>query len=174
MQCLGLASCSHTKRPSRRPRRSWYRCRHGSGRRNLWVENRRSGRHQVVGIRLWELSTMPGRRRCMLHFSKDFRVRLSQCRVRKSNTLRGGLNSYYYPGTFQQYAIAPAHYATPIPDGVPSDLAAPLLCGGVTVYAALKKLIEEGARPGDWVVIPGEHIPGRYGAMFHFQCSGSS
>jgi len=65
------------------------------------------------------------------------------------------ISGYYYPGTFQQYAIAPAHYATPIPDGVPSDLAAPLLCGGVTVYAALKKLIEEGVRPGDWVVIPG-------------------
>jgi len=65
------------------------------------------------------------------------------------------ISGYYYPGTFQQYAIAPAHYATPIPDGVPSDLAAPLLCGGVTVYAALKKLIDQGARPGDWVVIPG-------------------
>jgi len=65
------------------------------------------------------------------------------------------ISGYYYPGTFQQYAIAPAHYATPIPDGVPSDLAAPLLCGGVTVYAALKKLIDEGVRPGDWVVIPG-------------------
>ncbi len=48
------------------------------------------------------------------------------------------------PGTFQQYALAPVNYVTPIPDGVPSDLAAPLLCGGVTVYAALKK---SGAKP---------------------------
>ena len=74
-------------------------------------------------------------------------------------------NSYYYPGTFQQYALAPANYATPIPDGVPSDLAAPLLCGGVTVYSALKKLIDEGVRPGDWVVIPGMvsfHMVGYY------------
>ena len=31
-------------------------------------------------------------------------------------------------------------------------MAAPLLCGGVTVYSALKKA---RARPGDWVVIPG-------------------
>lgn len=44
----------------------------------------------------------------------------------------------------QQYALAPANYVTPIPDGVPSDLAAPLLCGGVTVYAGLKK---SGAQP---------------------------
>lgn len=41
---------------------------------------------------------------------------------------------------------------TPIPDGLPSELAAPLLCGGVTVYSALKKC---RAQPGDWVVIAG-------------------
>lgn len=49
------------------------------------------------------------------------------------------VSGFYRPGTFQQYVVAPASYVTPIPDGVPSDLAAPLLCGGVTVYAALKK-----------------------------------
>ena len=48
--------------------------------------------------------------------------------------------------------LAPAHYVTPIPDGLPSDVAAPLLCGGVTVYSALKKA---RVQPGDWVVIPG-------------------
>jgi propanol-preferring alcohol dehydrogenase len=64
----------------------------------------------------------------------------------------GKISGYYTPGTFQQYALAPAHYVTPIPDGVPSDLAAPLLCGGVTVYAALRKT---GAHPGDSVVVSG-------------------
>ncbi len=44
---------------------------------------------------------------------------------------------------------------TPIPDGLPSDVAAPMLCGGVTVYTALKKLIDQGSRPGDWVVVAG-------------------
>merc|ERR1711939_634448 len=62
------------------------------------------------------------------------------------------ISGYYTPGTFQQYALAPAHYVTPIPDSLPSDAAAPMLCGGVTVYSALCK---SGARPGDWVVIPG-------------------
>ncbi|KAF7846236.1 hypothetical protein BT93_L4790 [Corymbia citriodora subsp. variegata] len=66
--------------------------------------------------------------------------------------LNGKISGYYTPGTFQQYAIGPAHYVTPIPDGVPSDLAAPLLCAGVTVYAALRKT---GAQPGDSVVIAG-------------------
>ncbi|KAK1756752.1 alcohol dehydrogenase [Echria macrotheca] len=62
------------------------------------------------------------------------------------------ISGFYYPGTFQQYAVAPASYVTPIPDGVASEMAAPLLCGGVTVYAALKKT---GAQPGDAVVISG-------------------
>lgn len=29
-----------------------------------------------------------------------------------------------------EYALGPAHYVTPIPDGLSSELAAPLLCGG--------------------------------------------
>lgn len=41
---------------------------------------------------------------------------------------------------------------TPIPEGLPSDEAAPMLCAGVTVYAALKR---SNARPGQWVVISG-------------------
>lgn len=57
---------------------------------------------------------------------------------------------------------------TPIPDGLSSELAAPLLCGGVTVYAGLKKANAQPVRPrpsavltfanfskGDSVVIPG-------------------
>ncbi|KAF3481771.1 alcohol dehydrogenase [Arthroderma uncinatum] len=62
------------------------------------------------------------------------------------------VSGYYTPGTFQQYVLGPAHYVTPIPDGLPSDEAAPMLCAGVTVYAALKR---SRAEPGQWVVIPG-------------------
>lgn len=62
------------------------------------------------------------------------------------------ISGYYTPGTFQQYVVSAANYVTPIPEGLPSDLAAPLLCGGVTVYSALKRT---GAQPGDTVVIPG-------------------
>lgn len=35
------------------------------------------------------------------------------------------------PGTFQQYALAPANYVTPIPDSLSSEDAAPMLCAGV-------------------------------------------
>jgi len=62
------------------------------------------------------------------------------------------VSGYYTPGTFQQYVLAPARYVTPIPDTLPSDMAAPLLCGGLTVVAALKK---STARAGDWVVLLG-------------------
>lgn len=62
------------------------------------------------------------------------------------------VSGYTCPGTFQEYTLAPAHYVTPIPNGLASDIAAPLLCGGVTVYSALKK---SRAQAGDWVVIAG-------------------
>ncbi|KAE8375820.1 chaperonin 10-like protein [Aspergillus bertholletiae] len=66
--------------------------------------------------------------------------------------LNGKISGYYTPGTFQQYVLGPIDYVTPIPDGVPSELAAPMLCAGVTVYAALKR---SKAQPGDFVVISG-------------------
>lgn len=56
------------------------------------------------------------------------------------------------PGTFQQYVLGPASYVTPIPESLPSDAAAPMLCAGVTVYSALKK---SGAQAGDWIAILG-------------------
>jgi len=62
------------------------------------------------------------------------------------------ISGYYYPGTFQQYAIGPANYVTPIPEGLSSADAAPMLCAGVTVYAALRK---SEAKSGQWVVISG-------------------
>lgn len=62
------------------------------------------------------------------------------------------ISGYYTPGTFQQYTVGPANYVTPIPDGLDSEQAAPMLCAGVTVYAALKR---SNARPGQWVVISG-------------------
>ncbi|EAW11852.1 zinc-dependent alcohol dehydrogenase [Aspergillus clavatus NRRL 1] len=62
------------------------------------------------------------------------------------------ISGYFSPGTFQQYTVGPANYVTPIPDGLASEEAAPMLCAGVTVYAALKR---SHARPGQWVVISG-------------------
>jgi D-arabinose 1-dehydrogenase-like Zn-dependent alcohol dehydrogenase len=41
-------------------------------------------------------------------------------------------------GGYAKYSRVPAHFAVHIPDGLPSTVAAPLMCGGVTVYNPLK------------------------------------
>lgn len=71
------------------------------------------------------------------------------------------VSGYYTPGTFQQYALSPANYATRIPDGLSSADAAPMLCAGVTVFAALNR---SRALPGQWVVISG------VGGLGHIAC----
>lgn len=62
------------------------------------------------------------------------------------------MSGYYTPGTFQQYAVAPANYVTPIPDAVESAAAAPMLCAGVTAHGALRRA---GLRPGQFLAILG-------------------
>ncbi|KAL8707902.1 MAG: hypothetical protein Q9220_007122 [cf. Caloplaca sp. 1 TL-2023] len=56
------------------------------------------------------------------------------------------------PGTFQQYVTSQADYVTPIPDSLKSEDAAPMLCAGVTTYAALRR---SQAKSGQWVVVSG-------------------
>ncbi|KAF7561521.1 hypothetical protein G7046_g2623 [Stylonectria norvegica] len=55
-------------------------------------------------------------------------------------------------GTLQQYVVVPWKHATPIPDGIKSEIAAPLLCAGLTMYSAVKK---SKTQLGDWIVIQG-------------------
>ncbi|KAI0435052.1 alcohol dehydrogenase-like protein [Xylaria sp. FL1042] len=62
------------------------------------------------------------------------------------------VSGYYTPGTFQEYVISAANYVTPVPVSLPGELAAPMLCAGVTTYSALRKC---GAKPGQWIVISG-------------------
>ncbi|OLL26228.1 Alcohol dehydrogenase 4, mitochondrial [Neolecta irregularis DAH-3] len=55
-------------------------------------------------------------------------------------------------GAHQQYAIAEAKYIARIPKELPLALAAPVMCGGLTSYSALKDL---DVLPGQWVAISG-------------------
>ncbi|KJR82034.1 NADP-dependent alcohol dehydrogenase [Sporothrix schenckii 1099-18] len=41
-------------------------------------------------------------------------------------------------GTFCDYAVRHQDFVNPIPDGLPSNFAAPLVCAGITVYEALR------------------------------------
>lgn len=70
----------------------------------------------------------------------------------RHNAILADTTRYYTPGTFQQYVLGPANYVTPIPDGISPEVAAPMLCAGVTVYSALRK---SNALSGQWVVIIG-------------------
>ncbi|KAJ5110608.1 hypothetical protein N7532_001143 [Penicillium argentinense] len=59
------------------------------------------------------------------------------------------------PGTLQQYyVVADARFVTRIPDRLPDEVAAPLLCAGLTMANALAPL-ENEPRPGNWIAISG-------------------
>jgi len=47
-------------------------------------------------------------------------------------------SGYSVNGTFAEYAVAPAAFASPVPDGISALDAAPLTCAGVTTYKAIK------------------------------------
>jgi alcohol dehydrogenase, propanol-preferring len=54
----------------------------------------------------------------------------------------------------QQYTVAHADFLSLIPDGVPSEVAAPLLCAGLSLAGAVSKCAPE-VKPGEWVAIVG-------------------
>ena len=51
-------------------------------------------------------------------------------------------------GGFAQSVRVDSRFAIPIPDALESVVAAPLLCGGITVYAPLCRLVHPGTRVG--------------------------
>ena len=59
---------------------------------------------------------------------------------------------YSVNGGFAQYVLADPNYVGHLPDGLEFEMAAPILCAGVTVYKGLK---ETDTKPGDTVVISG-------------------
>lgn len=62
-----------------------------------------------------------------------------------------------FDGTFAQYTIVPARYLLRIPDDrfgdLPDEMIAPMLCGGVTAYTAVKTC--DGLVPGQWIAVCG-------------------
>lgn len=56
------------------------------------------------------------------------------------------------PGTLARYTVVPERYITPLPDGVPSEMLAPVVCAGATGYKALKLA---NLAAGSWVGITG-------------------
>jgi propanol-preferring alcohol dehydrogenase len=59
---------------------------------------------------------------------------------------------YSVNGGYAEYVLAPAAFATVLPDQLGFAEAAPILCAGVTTYKGLK---ETDTKPGDWMVVSG-------------------
>ena len=73
---------------------------------------------------------------------------------------RNGDKSY---GGYARYHRCPSHFVFKIPDGLAPEFAAPVLCGGVTVYSPLKHF---GAGPGKRVGIVGVGGLGHFAVLF--------
>src|ERR1700693_573767 len=68
-----------------------------------------------------------------------------------------------FDGGYAEYMIAPAEAVAAMPDDLPADEAAPLLCAGITVYNSLRNA---GARAGDMVAVQGIGGLGHLGIQY--------
>lgn len=68
-----------------------------------------------------------------------------------------------YDGGYAEYVVVPAEAVAAMPDDLPADEAAPLLCAGITVYNSLRNA---GARAGDLVAVQGIGGLGHLGIQF--------
>src|SRR5882724_3087225 len=68
-----------------------------------------------------------------------------------------------FDGGYAEYMIAPAEAVAAMPDELPADEAAPLLCAGITVYNPLRN---SGARAGDLVAVQGIGGLGHLGIQY--------
>ncbi|RCI16972.1 hypothetical protein L249_3213 [Ophiocordyceps polyrhachis-furcata BCC 54312] len=66
-------------------------------------------------------------------------------------------------GGYGLYHRCPSHFVIKIPDGLSPELAAPMLCAGVTVYSPLKQF---GAGPGKRVAVVGVGGLGHFAVLF--------
>lgn len=87
---------------------------------------------------------------------RDYCGRCEHCRVPEGETrcVQQPNSGRKIDGCFAEYCVVPSRYILVLPheSGVPDELTAPVLCGGVTAYKALKAC---GAVPGEWVAISG-------------------
>jgi D-arabinose 1-dehydrogenase-like Zn-dependent alcohol dehydrogenase len=73
------------------------------------------------------------------------------------------VTAIHFDGGYQEYMIAPAEAVAAMPDDLPDDEAAPLLCAGITVFNALRN---SGARAGELVAIQGIGGLGHLGIQY--------
>ena len=73
------------------------------------------------------------------------------------------ITAIHSDGGYAEYMIAHAEAVASMPDDLPADEAAPLLCAGITVFNALRN---SGARAGDLVAVQGIGGLGHLGIQY--------
>jgi 2-desacetyl-2-hydroxyethyl bacteriochlorophyllide A dehydrogenase len=68
-----------------------------------------------------------------------------------------------FDGGYAEYVVVPAEAVAAMPDDLPADEAAPLLCAGLTVFNSLRN---SGARAGDLVAVQGIGGLGHLGIQY--------
>ena len=74
-------------------------------------------------------------------------LHVARCRLQIGTVL-----TMHVLGSYQQYIVHPARYASPIPEGVSDVIAGPVMCSASTIY---RSICESGLQPGDIAVFPG-------------------
>ena len=78
------------------------------------------------------------------------------CKVEK-------INGISYDGGYAEYVVVPAEAVAAMPEDLPADEAAPLLCAGITVFNSLR---HSGATAGDLVAVLGIGGLGHLGIQY--------
>lgn len=73
------------------------------------------------------------------------------------------ITAIHFDGGYAEYMVAPAEAVAAMPDDLPADEAAPLMCAGITVYNSLRNA---GARAGDLVAVQGIGGLGHLGIQY--------
>ncbi len=75
----------------------------------------------------------------------------------------GKITGISFDGGYAEYVVVPSEAVAAIPDDLPADQAAPLLCAGITVYNSLR---HAGAKAGDLVAVQGIGGLGHLGIQY--------
>jgi len=73
------------------------------------------------------------------------------------------ITAIHFDGGYAEYVVVPAEAVAAMPDELPADMAAPLMCAGITVYNSLRNA---GARAGDVVAVQGIGGLGHLGVQY--------
>ncbi|EIW85861.1 mannitol-1-phosphate dehydrogenase MPDH1 [Coniophora puteana RWD-64-598 SS2] len=110
------------------------------------------GRVVAIGAGTQDSSVLIGDR-VGLKFMARTCLRCELCRKGNEASCQSSqVHGFTVDGTFAEYAVSYVDYVTPIPDGLSSAAATPILCAGLTVYKGLKQC---NATAGEWIAIPG-------------------